>query len=211
MLFNRNDTMTLGRIASVLGCLTIFCTWVEWHHYDYYGYSFRYYDGISVMWCGLDLGFAAFIPILFAVGFAVSFFKFDKHRSERIFHFMLAMFIAVFLLDWYFNLCSNYWMDTVYYTEDYHSGYAGSLAVLLALANAVFGYMADNRLRMVQQPVYEPVDVEPDNSEEQERIALTTMGGNRFCPNCGKKLYDRDNLAYCPGCGKFLGDRDGET
>ena len=172
MSLTRNDTVLLGKIASVLGCLTLFGTWVERDYYDYYGYWFRNYDGLSVFWCGLDMGAAAYIPMVIAALFLYAFFRFEKDSSDKIFEHMLIICIAVFFLDWGFNICAYNTVDTAYYTELHRSGSAGGWAVLIGLAIAILGYMADNRIGSNTQDPVTPINTESEATLGQNMVSI---------------------------------------
>jgi len=207
MATTHNQWLTIAKIFSAIGALTIFGPWLTIDYYDHYGYMFFSYNGFTLFDSGYFFGVAMFIPIIVSLMFVASFIRVHVYPNERNCRYMILILVVMFLICWYYNIAADGVYDNYpYFTEIYGSGLAETGSLIFAFLNVIFVYLADSAMdserRLAMQPMAETPVV--TNRTDEETIAFTTSDGKRFCPNCGAALYNADTHDFCPNCGKNL-------
>lgn len=186
-------------ILSALGALTIFGPWVTIDYYDHYGPIYESYNGFTLFDSGYFFGIAMIVPILISLLFVYSFIRFKVYKDQKCTNYAVIVFVAIFLLSWWFNVAVTDTYDNYpYYTEVYGSGFAETGAVGLAFINMIVAYLADSIYRKTS------------NKMEQTSIIsteITSQDSINYCPKCGMDLTHQsvDDLSYCPKCGTYVG------
>ena len=187
----------------MIGALTIFGPWLTIDYYDHYGPIFETYNGFSLFNSGYYFGIAMFVPIVVSILFIVSYNKFNKNGDKGCGNYCLIMFIATYLLTWFYNI---HVMDTYdnypYYTEVYDYGWAETVAIAISFLNMIFGYLADKRPSQSEPAAVTEVC---DTYGNENSVAIT------YCPNCGADLSSitEGTTTYCPNCGMHIGNGKG--
>ena len=197
MATTHEQWLTIGKVFSVLGALTIFGPWLTIDYYDHYGAIYESYNGFTLFDSGYFFGIAMFIPIVVAALFVASFIKFKAYGNQKIGSSLLLIFVTIFILSWWFNYSVMGVYDNYpYFTEKYDSGLAEIGAVVIALLNVIFAYHADKRLSKSNPPIKPDYNaVNPPQTEN-----------NNYCPGCGAYIASETNkgASFCPYCGKDL-------
>ncbi len=201
MTMTHEQLMTLGKVLSVLGAVTIFAPWLEIHYYDHYGAIYESYNGLTLFNSGYYFGLAMFVPIVIMVLFIVSFMRYKTYNNTRNGNVLLGMFLAMFFLSWYYNIASSGVNDNYpYFTESYYTGIGETAALTIGFINMIVAYVADKRL---------PDGRSPSPWAVQNTTAPASSDEASFCPFCGNKLTTESgkSMSYCPYCGRYIGPK----
>ncbi len=197
MATTHDQWLTIGKILSVLGALTIFGPWLTIDYYDHYGAIYESYNGLSLFDSGYYFGIAMLVPIVVALIFVFMFIRFKVYGNEKCLPYIGVAFIVIFLLSWFYNVSANWTYDNYpYYTEVYGSGLAETGAVIIGIANIIIAHLADKNSN--NNPSYE------SNGQVMNNSTLTNT--INFCPKCGEKITTQSGEipSYCPKCGSYI-------
>ncbi len=205
---DKEQLTLLGAVVSLIGCLTIFLTWVEIYYVDYYGPITFTYSGLGLITSGDftnpegilygkvgPLGVYTPTLVCIAFGFMAARFIVKVKRdylTDVILTSILIIISSIYMI-WWVHPGNFYGYD---YTEVHEFGPGPIVSIILAVIGAFIAYNIDQigtsgksktghaRKIPVQQP---PVYV-------------------RYCSHCGNGLT-KDELEYskyCTYCGSIL-------
>jgi hypothetical protein len=201
MAMTHEQLITLGKVLSVLGALTIFVPWLKIDYYDYYGPIYETYNGFSLFNSGYYFGVAMYIPIVIMILFIVSYLRYKLYNDQRNGNILLGLFILMFLLSWHYNISANGMYDNrPYFLEFYSSRIAETISLILAFISMIVAYMDEKKLQ---------IKMSPPLGAATEPAYSPSSDDNEFCPNCGTKLTTKSDqpMSYCPCCEIYIGGR----
>lgn len=186
-----------GPIISIIGCLSIFTTWVNIDYYDHYGPFYYSYSGFGLLFGNVPFGLSNFVPLCIVILFIVLFVDL-KNAKQGIGKKSIIFCVLIFFLVFFFNLSVNGSYETPYYKEYYYTGIGGDLAFLISICLVIICCKLENKIKPIITPA--PVYYSQDYSQKTDDTELI-----HYCPECGCKLSENEAKgSICNYCGARL-------